>query len=112
MQVAAQHEIPVQVDGLPGLQHVPLGQVVPGVVQQGQAPVRSLGVRVQHGLMDLIAPEQQTVAVSIAAGHPGGVEPGEMQALTVEVQGALPPGQRLRLAEPGAIEVQIVVVAV
>ena len=111
VQVPAQHEIPVQVDQLARLVGVELGQVVPGVVQQDQAPVRPFAVRVQDGLVDLVAAKEQAPAVGIAAGHPGGIEPGRVQALIADLDGALPPGQGLIGAQPLRVEGEIGVVA-
>ncbi len=76
-------------------------------MQQGQAPIGAFCVLVHHGLVDLVAPEQQTAPVLIAAGHPGGVEPGDVQALAADVDRALPPGQGLGDTEPIGVELQV-----
>jgi hypothetical protein len=67
--VAVQQEIAVQVNGLACLVGIECCQVVPRMVHEGDAPVRALGVLVQHGLVDLVASEQQ-VPVLIPA-RPG-----------------------------------------
>jgi formylglycine-generating enzyme required for sulfatase activity len=75
------------------------------------APVGSFkpnGFGLYDGLGNVLpAAEQQVAAVAVAMGHPGGVEAGDVQALVVDRQRALPPGQRLVLAEPGAVEGQV-----
>jgi hypothetical protein len=76
-------------------------------VQEGEPPLGALGVFGQRRLVDLVTPEQQPAAVLVAAGHPGGVEPGHVERLTTDVEGPLPPGQRLRLAEPLLAELQV-----
>jgi len=107
VKMTAQQQVPIEMQRLLGRAGVEFGQVVPGVVQQGETPVGAFAVRVQDGLVDLVAPEQLAPAVGVAAGHPGGIQPGNVQALAVDLDAALPPGQWLRGAERVFAKVQI-----
>jgi hypothetical protein len=107
VQMAAQDQVAVQTAVALGLAGIEFGQIVPGVVQQGDCPVGSFCSVDIDGLLQLPSAEQQLVAVAVAAGHPGGVEPGDVQALVVDDQHALPPGQRLLGVEPGSIEAEV-----
>jgi hypothetical protein len=64
--MAAQNQVAVQTAVALGLAGVEFGQIVPGVVQQGDCPVGAFCLGDIDGLLQLPAAEQQLVAVIVA----------------------------------------------
>jgi len=61
-----------------GITAIELGQEGPGMVQQRDTQVRALGRLATDELIELPAAQQQAAVIFIAAGHPGGVETGDV----------------------------------
>jgi hypothetical protein len=111
VEVAAEQQITFLVDQVTGIVALKFGEVVPGVMQDSDAPVDVFGQRGLHRLGKLIAAKEQTVAVLVAAGHPGGIQTGDMQPRASNLDHTLPPGQRLGFAVPAGDEIHVALVA-
>ena len=78
MQMPAQQQLAVLVDEGAGGVAVEFGEIVPGVVEQSDAPMGALGRRNLHRLGQLVAADEQIAALLFLTSHPSGIEAGEM----------------------------------
>jgi hypothetical protein len=93
--MAAQDDVGMLVNQGTRFAGVEFTQVIPRVMQQGDAEIRTSGIGRPHGLVDLVSPHQEFAAVLLLPGHPGRVESGNVDRRAADIDGALPPGKAL-----------------